>query len=114
MASNTSAPVEYVATTRIGEKGQVTIPKGYRDEAGLAVGSAVAVLRIGEGLILLPEQTRFKHLCDSIASVLASQGVKQTDLERTLPETRKRIFAERYPGLAKKLATKKHRRSKAR
>ncbi len=39
--------VEYVAHTRIGEKGQLTIPKLYRDELGLDTGAPVAVLRIG-------------------------------------------------------------------
>jgi AbrB family looped-hinge helix DNA binding protein len=47
--------VEYLAHTRIGEKGQLTIPKAYRDELGLDTGAPVAVLRIGEGLILIPE-----------------------------------------------------------
>jgi len=55
---------------RIGEKGQLTIPKAYRDELGLDTGAPVAVLRIGEGLILIPEHNRFRILCESIASVL--------------------------------------------
>jgi AbrB family looped-hinge helix DNA binding protein len=59
-----------VAHTRIGEKGQITISKQYRDELGLNTGDPVAVLRIGEGLMLIPEQNRFRLLCDSIASVL--------------------------------------------
>jgi AbrB family looped-hinge helix DNA binding protein len=37
--------VEYLANTRVGEKGQLTIPKQYRDELGLNTGAPVAVLR---------------------------------------------------------------------
>ena len=45
--SSSQSQVEYVAHTRIGEKGQLTIPKQYRDELGLDTGAPVAVLRIG-------------------------------------------------------------------
>ncbi|MGA2431799.1 MAG: AbrB/MazE/SpoVT family DNA-binding domain-containing protein [Candidatus Acidiferrum sp.] len=98
--SNSQPQVEYVAHTRIGEKGQLTIPKQYRDELGLDTGAPVAVLRIGEGLMLIPEQNRFRILCDSIASVLARRQLSPADLLETLPEARQRVFARRYPELA--------------
>src|SRR5258708_33720740 len=98
---STSQPqVEYVAHTRIGEKGQLTIPKLYRDELGLKTGAPVAVLRIGEGLMLIPEQNRFRLLCDSIASVLDHQRLSPEDLLDTLPEARQRVFVRQYPELA--------------
>ena len=95
--------VEYVAHTRIGEKGQVTIPKSYRDELGLDTGAPVAVLRIGEGLILIPEQKRFRILCESIASVLDRRQLEPSDLLDTLPAARRRVFLRRYPELASPL-----------
>src|SRR5437879_5435513 len=73
-------------------KGQITIPKQYRDELGLNTGSPVAVLRIGAGLMLIPEQNRFRLLCDSIASVLERRRLSAPDLLDTLPEARQRIF----------------------
>src|SRR5437667_8985359 len=94
--------VEYVAHTRIGEKGQITIPKQYRDELGLDTGAPVAVLRIGEGLMLIPEQNRFRILCDSIASVLEHRQLSPADLLDTLPEARQRVFVRRYPELARR------------
>jgi len=94
--------VEYVAHTRIGEKGQLTIPKQYRDELGLDTGAPVAVLRIGEGLMLIPEQNRFRILCDSIASVLEHRQVSPADLLDTLPAARQRVFVRRYPELARR------------
>jgi AbrB family looped-hinge helix DNA binding protein len=99
--STTEPQVEYVAHTRIGEKGQVTIPKPYRDELGLSTGAPVAVLRIGEGLMLIPEQERFRVLCDSIASLLDQRKLVPADLLETLPEARRRVFLRRYPELAK-------------
>jgi AbrB family looped-hinge helix DNA binding protein len=98
--SSSQSQVEYVSHTRIGEKGQLTIPKQYRDELGLATGAPVAVLRIGEGLMLIPEQNRFRILCESIASVLEHRQLSPADLLETLPEARQRVFVRRYPELA--------------
>ena len=98
--STTQSQVEYLANTRIGEKGQLTIPKQYRDELGLDAGASVAVLRVGEGLMLIPEQNRFRILCESIASVFERRQVTPTDSLETLPEARRRVFARRYPELA--------------
>lgn len=48
-------PVEYVVSTRIGEKGQLTIPQQYRDGLGLDSGSPVAVRsRSGIGMRISP------------------------------------------------------------
>jgi AbrB family looped-hinge helix DNA binding protein len=105
--------VEYVVSTRIGEKGQLTIPKQYRDDLGLGSGAPVAVLRIGEGLILIPEQNRFRRLCESIASVFEERQITPESLLETLPQARERVFARRYstPNVKKRGAV--GRRSKS-
>jgi hypothetical protein len=54
------------------------------------------VLRLGDGLILLPEQRRFEHLCQKISSSLTTSGLTPTDLLATLPEARNRVFAQHY------------------
>jgi len=53
-----NAPLKYMTTTKIGEKGQLTVPKEFRQDLGLETGAPVAVLRLGDGLILVPEQRR--------------------------------------------------------
>jgi len=111
---SSQSQVEYVANSRIGEKGQLTIPKEYRDELGLKTGAPVAVLRVGEALILIPEQNRFRLLCDSIASVFERHHITPEDLLSTLPEARERVFARRYPELAPKPGSGTRRRSKKR
>jgi AbrB family looped-hinge helix DNA binding protein len=88
--------LEYLTTTKIGEKGQFTVPKEFRDDLGLANGSPFAVLRLGDGLILVPEQQRFEHLCQQISSKLTAIGVTPGHLLATLPEVRNRIYARRY------------------
>jgi AbrB family looped-hinge helix DNA binding protein len=101
MSAANDVLVEYLATSRMGEKGQLTVPKEYRDAVGLEPGAPVAVLRVGDGLILMPEHTRFNHLCDSISAALEGAGVTETDLQATLPKARQRVFARRYPKLAR-------------
>ena len=110
----TQSQVEYLANTRIGEKGQLTIPKQYRDELGLGIGAPVAILRVGEALILVPEQDRFRALCESITSVFERRQVSPTDLLDTLPAARERVFARRYPELAGQSRSGVRRRSEGR
>jgi AbrB family looped-hinge helix DNA binding protein len=106
--------IEFVGTTRIGEKGQLTVPKEYRDELGLERGAPVAVVRIGNGLILIPEQIRFRRLCESISSVLANRGITAADLQASLPQARDRVYARRYPGLAAQPRKRTKPRTKSR
>jgi len=90
------AAVEYLTTTKIGEKGQLTVPKQFREELGLGTGAPFAVLRLGDGLILLPEQQRFEHLCQKVSTSLKATGLTSEDLLATLPAARNRVYARRY------------------
>ena len=40
--------LEYLTTTKIGEKGQLTVPKQFREDLGLGNVARFAVLRLGE------------------------------------------------------------------
>jgi AbrB family looped-hinge helix DNA binding protein len=88
--------LEYLTTTKIGEKGQLTVPKQFREDLGLGIGAPFAVLRLGDGLILLPEQRRFEQLCERVSSSLGAAGLTSEDLLATIPEARNRVYARRY------------------
>jgi AbrB family looped-hinge helix DNA binding protein len=88
--------LEYLTTTKIGEKGQLTVPKQFRQDLGLGSGAPFAVLRLGDGLVLLPEQQRFEHLCEQVGSALTRVGVTAETLMASLPKARKRVYAHRY------------------
>lgn len=90
------AAIEYLTTTRIGEKGQLTVPKEFREDLRLGFGAPFAVLRLGDGLILLPEQNRFEQLCERMSVALTQAAVSQEALLASLPATRERVFARRY------------------
>jgi AbrB family looped-hinge helix DNA binding protein len=94
-----SATLEYLTTTKIGEKGQLTVPKQFREDLGLETGAPFAVLRLGDGLILLPEQQRFEDLCAQVSAALAAGGIAPEAVLATLPEARSRIYERRYGGV---------------
>lgn len=106
MSSHDSA-IEYLATAKIGEKGQLTVPKEFRDDLGLGAGSPFTVLRMGDALLLLPQQQRFERLCREVTDTLARAGITAETALATLPEVRKRLFTRRY---GTKSAKKSNRR----
>src|SRR5260370_6722389 len=88
--------LEYLTTTKIGEKGQLTVPKQFRKDLGLGTGAPFAVLRLGDGLVMVPEQQRFEHRCAQVGSALRGAGLTPQAILARLPEARKRVFARRY------------------
>jgi bifunctional DNA-binding transcriptional regulator/antitoxin component of YhaV-PrlF toxin-antitoxin module len=98
----TSIPVEYLTTARLGEKGQITLPKAYRDTVALEVGAPLTVLQLGSALLLIPEDARFRALCDRVATTFARHGVETDALLGTLPEARQRVVARHYPHLVER------------
>ena len=90
------AAIEYLTTTKIGEKGQLTVPKRCREDLGLGIGAPFAVLRLGDALILLPELQRFEHLCEQVTATLTAAGVRPRTILETLPQVRKRPFHRHY------------------
>jgi AbrB family looped-hinge helix DNA binding protein len=88
--------LEYLTTTKIGEKGQLTVPKQFREDLGLGIGAPFAVLRLGDGLVLLPEQHRFQHLCQQVSELLTGAGLTPESILATLPEARNLVYQRRY------------------
>jgi len=113
LAGSKSTAVEYVATTKIGEKGQLTVPKQFREDLGLSSGAPLAVLRIGDGLILLPEQRRFERLCERLTEALTRAGAKPESLLAALPKARKRVFARHYGAITSEAVGRRGRRGRA-
>jgi AbrB family looped-hinge helix DNA binding protein len=94
--ANHSTTLEYLTTTKIGEKGQLTVPKEFRHDLGLGTGAPFAVLRLGDGLILLPQQQRFDQLCQQLNERFTAAGLAAEDLLATLPQARNRVYTRRY------------------
>jgi AbrB family looped-hinge helix DNA binding protein len=101
MTGEAKLAVEYLTTTTLGEKGQLTVPKEFRDALTLRVGAPIAVLRIGNGLMLIPEHARFRALCDRIAGIFSRRSVQTKQLIASLPRARRRVYERHYPSLSK-------------
>ena len=95
MASE-GAAIEYLATTRMGKKGQLTLPKEFREDLGLNQGVSFVVIRLGDALLLLPEQQRFERLYEKITETLGRAGITQEVALAALPEARRRFYARHY------------------
>jgi len=103
------AAVEFLTTARLGEKGQVTVPREFRKALGLESGSVLAVLRFGSALMLIPEEARFQSLCRRISDAFGRHGTPTEDILATLPQVRREMYERRYPGLAKKSSRTKRK-----
>lgn len=108
--SKTTA-VEFLATTKIGEKGQLTVPKEFREDLGLGAGAPFAVLRLGHGLILIPEQRRFEQMCRRITSALSRAGAEPDAMLADLPKARKRVFERHYGRLSTKAGRRREHKA---
>ena len=105
--SDATLPVAYLTTARLGEKGQITVPKEYRDACALEAGAPMSVLQLASGLVLIPEHARFRQLCDRVAQAFASHGIAVPEILNTLPATRERVFTRHYPDLVAQKPTRK-------
>jgi len=99
--------LEYLTTTKIGEKGQLTVPKQFREELGLGPGAPFAVLRMGNGLLLIPEQDRLERLCEEIGGAFFAAGATSESLLETLPDVRKRLYEEHYGAVQAKAPSRR-------
>jgi hypothetical protein len=89
----------------------MTLPKEYRDAMQLDAGAPVSLLRLGDGLLLIPEQKRFEQLCESLTARLENAGVTEAALQATLPEVREELTRSRYPELFSEPAAAKRPKS---
>jgi len=99
-----TANLEYLATVRLGKKGQLTVPKQFREDLGLRTGASFVLLRLGDGLILFPENRSFEQCCQKMSADLISLGLSAETILATLPEARKRVFDRNYSGLNRKVS----------
>lgn len=81
---------------RMNEQGEVAVPEPWRDRLDLRPGATLTLLPFGEGLLLLPEQTRLESVLQRIRARLAQTQHTPDDVLATLPEARARVFERLY------------------
>lgn len=84
---------------RVNESGGLSIPIEYRDELGLVPGASVTLVRIGDGLLVIPDNAELKGAFDRIADFFASVGITEDEIMAELARIRQEEFARRFPHL---------------
>lgn len=72
----------------IGPKGQVVIPKEFRDKLGLKEGSEVIVELRGDEVVIRPARPPVKSYADYYCATYSRKLREEVDLKRILEEER--------------------------
>ena len=88
--------LENILTVKITRQGQVTLPKKLQQRLHLSAGNEVALVPIGEGLLLLPQQSIVEEICNRMRQTIAKTGKTEKEILATLPEARRKVFETLY------------------
>jgi AbrB family looped-hinge helix DNA binding protein len=83
--------------TRVDESGQLAIPTEYRDELGLVPGASVTLVRVGDSLLVIPDDAELEDAFDRLATFFENAAVSEEDLMAELARIRQEEFAQRFP-----------------
>ena len=86
--------------TRVNETGQLSIPDKYRDELGLAPGASVTLVRVGDSLLVIPDNAGLEDAFDRLADFFQRAGINEEKLMAELARIRQEEFARRFPSMA--------------
>jgi len=80
-------------TVRLSSKGQIVLPKRYRDKYGLRTGDCLVVDELDDGVLVIERQprTRIEELTAQLREEVRKRGITRKDLEDAIKETRKRL-----------------------
>lgn len=88
-------------TTRMQDRGVVTIPEEVRLKLGLEKGSTLVFIETEDGRIevraLAPEDM---DVLDSMGAVFLEQGIDAEQWLTLSRRSRRKLFQQRYPGLS--------------
>ena len=90
-----------LATTTIDKKGQLTLPKKFREKLSRSPGAPIGVMPFGSGVVLLPAPSAFEKLCAQVSSTVAKTEPTMEEIIASLSVIRKKLYAERYGDLKK-------------
>jgi len=77
-------------------KGRFSFAKQLRQSLGVEPGSTVAWVKVGDAVLLVPQDKHLAHLMDAAARIMDRAGIGADDMLAMLPETRAEVVAEHY------------------
>lgn len=85
-----------IGATRLGKKGQLTVPPDYRRMHKLSKGSDILFIQLGDALMVVPYDLALNHLCEQIRAALVGRGISVGKALKNLAKIRRRRFQSLY------------------
>jgi bifunctional DNA-binding transcriptional regulator/antitoxin component of YhaV-PrlF toxin-antitoxin module len=85
----------------IGQNGQVTVPVEFRKEVTLGKGGKLVSVRMGDALVLVPQDSLLESISLRLQEAMKASGVTVEELKSGVQEQRAQIVKERYGHLLK-------------
>ena len=92
----TTANANVLSIVRLSEKGQLTIPAEYRREHDLERDSTLAVIQLGEALILAPIDEMLTKITERMEAAMRGAGVTVEELMEETLAARAEIVREEF------------------
>lgn len=93
MAATTDANVGYA---QLDDKGRFSLGKPLRQALGLAAGSTVAYVKVGEAVLLIPQDAHLAEMMGAAMRALENAHISVDDLLATLPQARDEVVIAHY------------------
>ena len=81
---------------RLGEQGQITIPDEYRRALDLTKGSTLAVIQVGDALVLAPCDDEFEQVAGRLEAAFRDSGVTLEELLEATQQARVEIMRKEF------------------
>ena len=85
-----------IETIEMGERGQISVPAGYRKHHKLAKGSQLLLSQLGDALVVVPHDPHLEDLAGRIERALAGEGISVERALKNLGRVRRRRFRRLY------------------
>jgi bifunctional DNA-binding transcriptional regulator/antitoxin component of YhaV-PrlF toxin-antitoxin module len=92
-----SAPTEAsVGYAHLDDKGRLPLGKPMRQALGLHAGSTVAYIKVGDALLLIPQDAHLAQLLEAATAAFERAGISVDELLAELPHVREEIGTVHY------------------
>lgn len=82
--------------TTLGNDGEITLPSSYRDSEHLAPGAVVALVKVGDALVLAPVDNEFASVVGRLESRLHEAGASIEEIIAAAAVARSEIVLEEF------------------
>ena len=92
-----SAPAEAsVGYAHLDDKGRLPLGKVVRQALGLHAGSTVAYIKVGDALLLIPQDAHLAQLLEAATTAFERAGISVDEMLAELPQMREEIGTAHY------------------